>query len=267
MLLAIGGIMMFAAGSVFFFGDRIVNADRFASNILSAQAPPDTDDPFLLGQFYFNQDGDPSPPYDLKKARQYYEQAVTDNPKGHPLSWYQLGRVYFVQGYLDHALFAFRQQQRYFQDEIPNVHYMTGLTYLFIARQSSNEHDWQQAARGFTTFLSFYPDNVWARVDLATVYFGQGQFQEMLPVLQPAFESRPNNPWVRNMMGLALLHHGDAGEAREHFTAALTHAQALGPADWGRVNPENDPRDWGEGLRAFLQTIEHNLGLVYARGR
>lgn len=60
--------MMFAAGSVFFFGDRIVNADRFALNILSAQAPPDTDDPFLLGQFYFNQDGDPSPPYDLKKS-------------------------------------------------------------------------------------------------------------------------------------------------------------------------------------------------------
>lgn len=170
--------------------------------------------------------------------------------------------MYFVQGHLDHALFAFGEQQRYFQDEIPNVHYMTGLTYLFIARQSSNEHDWQQAARGFTTFLFFYPDNIWARVDLATVYFGQGQFEEMLPVLRPAIQSDPDNPWVLNMLGLALLRQGDRNGARERFAAALMHAEALTPTDWGRVNPGNDPAERDEGLRAFIDTIQHNLELI-----
>ncbi len=217
---------------------------------------------FELGQYYFNHDDDPAGPYDLSLARKYFKQALDKDPYADPLAWYQLGRVEFLEGNFSEALNDFTQQITYFSDSIPNVYYMIGLTYGYKARQSGEESDWRGAEQAFTTFIAYAPQAPWSRVDLAWVYFAQGKYESMLPVLEQGIKFRPDNAWLRNMYGLALLHTDQKDRAKEEFTKARDLASSLTPDEWGKAYPGNDPEIWGRGLSEFQEIIEKNIALT-----
>lgn len=217
---------------------------------------------FELGQYYFNHDSDPGGPYDLALARTHFQKAVADDPRVDPLAWYQLGRVEFIEGNFDAALADFDKQIEYFGDGIPNVYYMIGLTYGYKARQSGEESDWQGAEEAFSTFITYAPQAPWGRVDLAWVYFAQGKFEAMLPVLEEGITFRPENPWLRNMYGLALLNTGNKQQAHEEFLRARDLASVLTPEEWGKAYPGNNPEIWGQGLDEFRGIIEKNITLA-----
>jgi len=217
---------------------------------------------FELGEYYFNHDEDPGGPYDLSLARSYFEKAIAEDPHAYPLAWYQLGRVEFLEGNFDKALFNFDKQIEYFSDSIPNVYYMIGLTYGYKARQSGEEADWTKAAEAFETFISYAPQSPWPRVDLAWIYFAQGKYESMLPVLEEGIKYRPENPWIRNMYGLALLNTGDKALALEEFKQAQAFAAELSADAWGKAYPGNNPEAWGKGLSEFRMIIEKNIELA-----
>lgn len=219
-------------------------------------------DDFAMGQYYFNHGDNADGSYDINKARGYYQKVVAENPTANVLAWHQLGRINFLEGKFDEAIGAFENQITYFEDELPNVYYMLGLTYGYKAKGNPNSPDWQQAEKNFVTYLTYDPHSPWARVDLTWIYFAQGKFQEMLPVLEVGLAEYPDNPWLLNMYGLALLNTGDKTKAHAYFMWAKEEADSLTVEEWGKSYPGNDPSIWGAGLTEFRSIIEKNVELT-----
>lgn len=217
-------------------------------------------DPFTLGEYYFNHDSDPGGPYDLKQARRYYEQALLED-KDNAFVWYQLGRIDFLEGDFDAALYKFDKQIELFGDAVPNVYYMIGLTNGYKARETHATSDWQKAAAGFQQYLTFIPDSPWARTDLSWVYFAQGDYEIMIPILEVGLAQNPDHPWLLNMYGLALRGLGHAVEATTYFERAKVAANDLDVSDWSRAYPGNDPQLWADGLAEFQSVIDYNVNL------
>lgn len=218
-------------------------------------------DPFALGEYYFNAYNIPEGEYDLKLARQYYTQAIEEG-SDNPLVWYQLGRIDFLEGNYNAALYKFDKQISLHGDQRPNVYYMKGLTYGYKARKTNDVEDWLKAEENFLKYLNYEPESPWTRVDLSWVYFSQGKFAEMIPLLEDGLFVEPYNPWLLNMYGLALMNTGRKDEAREQFLLAREYAGYLETEDWGRTYPGNDPSAWSQGLEEFKSLIEKNLKLV-----
>lgn len=224
--------------------------------------PPETENLFLLGQYYFNHGTHADGTYDIKLARHYYEQALLDNPLGDNWAWYQLGRIDFLEGKFDDAIYKFNKQVELFEDQQPSVYYMLGLTYGYRARREGREEDWLSAVENFSRYLEHDNDSPWARVDLSWVYFSQGRFEEMKPILEKGLDTHSDNPWLLNMYGLALLNTGHKEKAGRNFVAALEGAEKLTAEEWGLSYPGNDPSAWSEGLEEFRAAIRVNLNLT-----
>lgn len=217
---------------------------------------------FEKGEYYFNHDDDPAGPYDLVKARRYYEAAIAASSTANAMAWHQLARIEFLEGDFNASIDRFHTQQDIFGDELPSVHYMLGLVYGFKAKYRGNGSDWDRAAEEFKTFIEFEPEAPWPRIDLAWVYFSQGKYEEMIPTLVEGLEYEPGNAWLHNMYGLALLNTGKRVQAHEHFLLAQRSAAELTVEDWGNAYPGNDPAAWPAGLAAFREAIEMNVALT-----
>lgn len=221
---------------------------------------------FEQGQYYFNHNENSDGSYDLDKARYYYEQILKRQPDGHELAWYQLGRIDFLEGKFDLAIEKFNNQIKYFGDRVPNVYYMIGLTYGYKARASVDADDWQKGEAGFSKFLEFVPTSPWAITDLTWLYFAQGKYEEMKPILEEGLQYEPDSPWLHNMYGLALLNTENKAEALKHFKLAADSASKLTVVEWGRAYPGNDPKFWREGLDSFQRAINANILLAEDEG-
>jgi hypothetical protein len=84
----------------------------------------------------------------------------------------------------------------------------------------------------------------------------------MIPVLEEGISYRPDNAWLRNMYGLALLNTDRKEEALVQFTRTRELAALLTEEEWGRSYPGNDPAVWGNGLSEFREIIEKNIVLA-----
>ncbi len=219
-------------------------------------------DHFELGEYYFNATNEASGTYDLKQARYHYEQAIAEDPAKYELVWYQLGRIDFLEGSFDAALYKFQKQLEYFPDGPPRVYYMIGLTHGYKARATKRAEDWEQAAQGFLRYLERDPGSPWARTDLAWVYFAQGKFAAMQPVLELGLSLSPEHPWLLNMYGLYLANTDRPQEAIAYFDRALAAANVLTVDDWGRAYPGNNPLFWEDGLKEFQEVVAYNRALV-----
>lgn len=247
-LLATGGIIIFCTFGLLFFRSHL--------------QPLHTATDFEKGQYYFNSGDKPSGAYDLAKAQYFYERALQENPQGNTLAWYQSGRIDFINGNFDSALVKFAKQIEYFGDDVPNVYYMLGLTYGYKARATHDPQDWQNAEENFKKAISFFYKAPWPYVDLAWIYFSEGKYEAMKPILEQGIAYQANNPWLLNMYGLALLNTGDRAMAREYFLFARDLANKVTVEEWGRSYSGNNPATWGVGLAEFKTLIAKNIVLT-----
>lgn len=235
----------------------------------STAAPPAAiaGDSLALGEYYFNQ-----PPYsdgqiyDLDKARHHYNQSIVEAirqgdapPK---LAWYQLARIDFVEGKYDGSISKLNQQLLVHADALPQTYYMLGLAYGYRALETDADSDWQAAEDGFKTFMEFSPQAPWPRVDLAWIYFAQGKYESMLPILETGLEFNGEHAWLLNTYGLALLNTGDTMGARQALRQAQQSYEALSVQDWERAYSGNDPQHWNRNFELFGDTIAYNLSLA-----
>lgn len=227
-------------------------------------SPPTNGSNFELGEYYFNTHGSIDGPYDRTLARHYYQKAIREG-EDHPLLWHQLGRLDFLDGDYWSAVDRLNTQIELHGDAIPNVYYNLGLVYGFIASSTQSEHDWNSAAEYFEKFLTYEPDNPWARTDLSWILFELETDDQMIPVLEIGLETNPDHPWLLNMYGLALMNTGHADKAVPVFEHALHEAKKLSVADWGRAYPGNSPDSWESRLQQFVITIEKNLQISKVR--
>jgi tetratricopeptide (TPR) repeat protein len=248
-----------------YFEMRTTEPARNYQNI----APPEAiaDDHFALGDYYFNQ----SPhgvaeAYDIEKAAHNYNLAIIQAAERGELVpqylWYNLARIDFVQARLDGAISKLEQQLVVHGDAVPQTHYMLGLAYGYRALETKSVADWEKAEAGFMKFMEYAPESPWPRVDLAWVYFGQGKFAEMLPLLEDGIAINGDHAWLLNTYGLALLNTGDKEGAKQAFTRAQQAYQRLTVADWKLAYSENDPMFWNRNFELFGATIDYNLSLA-----
>ncbi len=223
------------------------------------------DDPFVRGQYYFNHGDRADGTYDLARAERYYLEAVRADPRGNELAWYQLGRVMFIQGRLPEAVSYFKTQQEYFGEKIPNVHYMLGLTYGFLGKETGIPMYWYLGEEHFLKFIAYKPQSPWAHVDLAWIYFSQGKYDDMLATVRAVLPLHEQNPWIQNMYGLALMNTGKYDDAYTAFSKAEDLATDVSLEEWGRSYPGNDPALWGAGYESFVESISKNKALAYAK--
>jgi tetratricopeptide (TPR) repeat protein len=216
---------------------------------------------FELGQYYFNHGDRADGSYDLDRARFFYTQSLQLGTQR--LTWYQLGRIDFLEGRNDDAIAKFRKQQELYGDLTPNSYYMLGLTYGFKAMHQDDPQSWLYAEKYFIDYIRIVSHAPWPAVDLAWVYFMQGDYESMKPLLEDALARHPDNPWLLNMYGLALLNLKDnRAEAVVYFERAKEMALLLSPNDWGNVYPGNNPLYWEQGLDEFVATIDKNINVA-----
>ena len=204
--------------------------------------------------------------YDLECAETAYYKAIEIVEQGNIRTWHQLGRIDFLRGDYYEAIQKFNNQLKYHKEIMPNVHYMLGLTYGYKAKESRYRGDWEKAEEHFLRYIELDLTSWAARVDLSWLYFAQGKYEEMKPHLEIALENYPQNPWVLNMYGLAILNTEDREEAHEYFLQALEASGKLSIEDWGEAYPGNDPASWSEGVQSMREYIQKNLEITAVEG-
>jgi tetratricopeptide (TPR) repeat protein len=203
-----------------------------------------------MGTYYFTSDH-----YDIDKAKGYFEKALAVDTRV-PLAHYQLARIYFIRGDSYLAEVEIHKELELYPD-FKRSYYVRGLIYGYSGRLS-------EAAADFKTFLEWKPHSWAAHNDLAWVYFRAGKYAEARDTARAGLNIAPNNPWLLNSLGVALLNTGDKQGAKTAFTQALASVSAMSPEDWGKAYPGNDPAIYREGFSKMKESIQSNLELLDA---
>ncbi len=211
-------------------------------------SPRDAGLRFTIGNYYYGGGA-----YDTKKAETYFRKALELNPllQG---PHYQLARIYFVQGDFYTAETEINKELELHPD-FKRSHYVRGLIYGYSGRLA-------EARAEFKQFLKWKPDSWAGNNDLAWIYFQEGKYAEARDTARVGLTIAPDNPWLLNALGVALLNLDDKKGAQEAFTKALAIVDSMSEKDWGAAYPGNSPAIYGDGLAKMKESIEQNLKLL-----
>lgn len=218
------------------------------ASLATAIAPTDAMLRFNIGNYYFGGGA-----YDIGKAEKYLLQA-SGIDQSLPGLHYQLARIYFINGNFYKALEEINKEIELYPD-FKRSHYVRGLihgyTYMFPEAESD-----------FKEFLKWKPNSWAGNNDLAWIFFQQGKYAETRDVALAGLAIAPDNVWLLNSLGLALLNTNDKNGAREAFEKALVVIESMSEKDWGVAYPGNDPKIYGKGFSKMKESIEQNLSLL-----
>jgi len=247
------GLVLLLFVGIFFASDKV---ERFLWEKAQIPAPAfllyhDADLAFELGQYYFNTS---SEAYNLKKAQKYFQDSLVINASL-PTSWHHLARIDFLEGNFEDALEKINMQIEVHGDTLPAAYYMRGLIYGY-------NQEPEKGAVDFIKFLEFKPESWAAHNDLAWMYFQIKDFKRVEEVARRGLVFAPQNPWLLNSLGLALLNLGQFQEAKDILKKAQNEATKMTSKDWGRSYPGNNPVFYEDGLARMQRTINDNLVLI-----
>jgi tetratricopeptide (TPR) repeat protein len=203
---------------------------------------------FEIGNYYFGGGA-----YDTQKAEKYFRAALALDPNMEG-PHYQLARINFIHSDFNDAASEINKEIELHPD-FGRSHYVRGLIYGYSGRLLEAETE-------FRKFLNWKPDSWAGNNDLAWIYFQEGKYAEALEVARAGLAITPNNPWLLNSLGVALLNTNDKKGAKEAFIGALTFLNAMTEREWGAAYPGNDPNIYGNGFSKMKESIAENLKLL-----
>lgn len=209
----------------------------------------DADLYFAIGSSYFGE----GKIYDVEKAKNFFLQVQKLDDR-YPIAHYQLARVYFIEGNFYPALSEINRELELYPD-FKRSYYVRGLIYGYMRQ-------FDLAAADFKEFLLFKPESWAAHNDLAWIYFQMGAYDKALATVEEGLIGSPQNMWLLNSRGVALLNLGRKEEARKSLALALAIVNMTTPEQWGRSYPGNNPSIYGEGLEAMKLSIQKNIALL-----
>lgn len=203
---------------------------------------------FAIGDYSFGHGK-----YDIDQARRYLEKALALNP--HNLdARYQYARINFLQGQFKTAIGNLNIVLTENQD-FSKAYYMRGLVFGYMELPSL-------AIENFQEFIRRDPINWAGYNDLAWIYFKKGDYEKTKETAENGLKQAPNNPWLNNIHGTALLNLGEKEAAKDAFRIALEKTDKMTSESWGSAYPGNDPRIYAQGLNEMRESIRKNLQLV-----
>lgn len=212
---------------------------------------------FALGNQFFGGKIYKTTLYDIDVAQTFFE--LSDDSKDKNIKWldYQLSRIHFIRGDLTTAI-SYADKELITHPDNCRTHYIRGLAYAY--RDTNEALD--QAINDFETFNICFPGTWAGHNDLAWFWFRKGNMEKVIRVSEEVTGKYPNNPWIQNTYGTALLNVGRYAEAEKALLAAKGAADAMTEEMWGVAYPGNDPRIYSKGLNAMRKSIDDNLKTV-----
>jgi len=208
------------------------------------------------GSYYFGGGA-----YNLPAAQHAFEEALAHSEGRYPFAYYQLGRIYFVQGDFSSALIEEDAELSNYPDHY-RVHYVEGLIYGY-------RKQYIQAEEQFKLFIAQEPYPTWAgRNDLAWIYFSEGDYTDAAAIAKNGLDANPAVPdigWLQNSYGIAEMNLGNYKLAEEYLLLAQKNFALLTPADWGVAYSGNNPDQYKNGLDQARAAIAQNLALVHSK--
>lgn len=196
--------------------------------------------------------------YNPVKAERYFRWALLLDPE----IWHgnlELAKAFAIQKKFEDALEAVNREIAH-DSRFSKAYYVRGLIYGFGGQPENAEDD-------FKKVLEIVPDDAdptkWAAYnDLAWTQFMQGKYEEMEETSRTGLLAYPDNTWILNSLGLALLNLGKREEARHFLGKALSGAKKLTNEDVIRAYPFLDPNYVDSRKFGLISTIQFNLNLV-----
>ena len=200
---------------------------------------------FDLGNYYFG-----GGEYDLALAEEEYKRAgVLDTQLLGPR--YQLSRVAFLQGDFSKARSLINEEISLHPD-FKRSFYVRGLIEGYAGNSPQAEND-------FKKFLEWDSQSWAAHNDLAWIYFQKGEYEKAKVVAEEGLKFNPQNPWLLNALGVALLNMNKMGDAKAAFQKALSASRRLSSQDFKKAYPGHDPGGADLRLSSFVEILENNL--------
>lgn len=227
---------------------RFVWKNVHTATIATALNPKDAVLRFEIGNYYFG-----GGVYNPERAEKYFKQAL-EIDSNIPGAHYQIARIYFVRGNFYTALQEINKEIE-LNPDFKRSYYVRGLVRGYSRNLAEAESD-------FKEFLKWKPESWAGWNDLAWVYFQEGKYKEARDSARKGLDIYPDNPWLLNSLGVALLNTGEKYDAKEAFAKALSVAESMVPEDWGRAYPGNNPEIYSEGLLKMKESIGNNLKLL-----
>ena len=203
---------------------------------------------FNIGNYYFGGGA-----YDIGRAQGYFKKVLGIDPEIAGVH-YQNARTHFIRGNFYTALGEINKEIELHPD-FKRSYYVRGLIYGYSKQYEKAEVD-------FKEFLKWKPDSWAGHNDLAWIYFQEGKYKEARDIARSGLTISPNNPWLLNSLGVALLNTNDKDGAKDAFTKALAILGSMDKEGWGAAYPGNDPAVYGEGFAQMKKSMEDNLKLL-----
>lgn len=201
-----------------------------------------------IGNYYFGGGA-----YNLPTAERAFKKALEINSRALGPR-YQLSRIYFLKGDFSRAFIEINTEIKNFPD-FKRSYYVRGLI-------NGYAKNFPQATSDFEEFLKWDSQSWAAHNDLAWIYFQTGDYKSAERISREGLKWNPDNPWLLNSLGIALLNLNKKTEAKDVLKKALIEARKLKPLDWQKSYPGNNPVIAEEALKKMVENIEFNLSLV-----
>ena len=196
--------------------------------------------------------------YNINIAEELYQLSAVESKENGTKSpeWlnYQRSRVSFVSGDLYDAIMYANTELRLYPDNC-RTHYIRGLSYGYL-------EDLDRAIADFETFNLCFPYTWAGHNDLAWFWFRKGNMLKVKEVVEEVIKSYPDNPWLLNTYGTALLNLKEYAKAKEVLERAKKYSYKMTAQDWGVAYPGNNPKIYQEGLDSMRSTIDKNIKLI-----
>lgn len=208
---------------------------------------------FRLGNIFF---GEVKMLYNVKIAQFLYKHSVNplfsqDAPR---FSHYQLSRTYFIQGDLWKSLDEAQKELEIYPDNT-RTYYILGLTYGYMNQE-------QKAIEMFSKFIEYKPTSWAARNDKAWLQFRIGDIDGAIETLKPIISTQQYNVWVQNTYCALMINKKMFEEAKNACENARGMISIMSEDSWGIAYPGNDPRIYGDGLKAMRISIDSNIKII-----
>lgn len=203
-----------------------------------------------LGNIFF---GEVSYLYNVNYAHLFFSYAAYAPVFSAPeFAHYQLSRTLFIRGQLERSLFEAQEELRLHPDNA-RTYYILGLTHGYLNQE-------EEAIDAFASFIEVYPNSWAARNDMAWLQFRIGDIEGAYFTIEPV--AWIDNPWIQNTYGTIMMNRGEYADAKKSFLKAQELTMQMTEEEWGRAYPGNDPRIYGIGIKATLQSISTNLEII-----
>ena len=192
-------------------------------------------------------------------------QNIYDSKKDY-YTYFLLGRIYFVKNDLSKSIENYNLSLKLANENnivFKEIYYGRGLTFGFLGPifYTDAQADFEKYIE--LENLQNRPSyGAWAGYnDLSWIHFLKGNFLESEMVAKQGLEISPENPWLLNMLSVALIEQNKCVEVYPLIQKAKNLAEKMEPNEFGEAYSGDNKNWWNKGLKEMKKTINENMWL------